>query len=519
MGQPPLSECFYTMTRSREASKGTSASSLRDAAEALDTARLADAQRLLAEASPSAGDPERILLEARLRQYQDAAPEMVGLLSGARFDEPSREAQRLLLLAIAHTRLAEYHAADEYFDRANELAARLNDVELSAEIAYRRGRRYMLAGDTATARDFLAPAAKGSLPRRLDALHLESAILYNEGRHKEQAQVLQRLLEQIDPANPQMNMSAAYATHTLATMAREIDVPEAISAVERHLRGCIWPADLNVQRFQSLKALGWAYALRGDYFNAFRYLKQSAAVAPSQAWFVMALLDRAYLARCLGEARWSRQELFEADEAAASVDWRATRNEERVGLLLLAEMFAPIDSGKAAKYMAQYHDLGEMNRNLHYSRSRLLGALADYSAGVTQLALGNTKAGMKLLRESLEIYRREQYDWRAGRCALRLYEATGDPQYLDAAAEKLRGYPESWLADELRKVRTPAGGPVLPPMQRRVFEHLCEGLSTAQIARQLDRSEYTVKNHIKLIFKTYGVKSRAELLAKVALRR
>jgi DNA-binding CsgD family transcriptional regulator/tetratricopeptide (TPR) repeat protein len=507
------------MTPSREASNGTPAPSLRDAAEALETARFSEAQRLLAGAAAGAGDAERILLEARLRQYQDAAPEMVGLLSGVHFEQAPHEGQRLLLLAIAHTRLGEYHAADEYFERASELAARLNNGELRAEIAYRRGRRYMLAGDIAKAREFLAPAEKGSPARRLDALHLESAILYNEGRHNEQAHVLQRLLEQIDPADPRMNLSAAYATHTLATIAREIDVPEAIPPVERQLRACIWPADLNVQRFQSLKALGWAYALRGDYFNAFRYLKQSAAVAPSQAWFVMALLDRAYLARCLGESRWSRQELFEADEAAASVDWRATRNEERVGLLLLAEMFAPIDSGKAAKYMAQYHELGEMSRNLHYSRSPLLDALADYSAGVTQLALGNAKAGIKLLRESFNVYEREQYDWRAGRCALRLFEATADPHYLDAATEKLRGYPQSWLADELRKLQVPSGGPALPPMQRRVFDHLCEGLSTAQIARQLDRSEYTVKNHIKLIFKAYGVKSRAELLAKVALRR
>lgn len=508
------------MSPSREGSASASASPLTEAAQALDTARLSDAQALIAASSAAPGDPERLLLEARLRQYRDAAPEMVGLLSGARFEDAAQEAQRLLLLAIAHTRLGEYHAADDYLDRADALAVKSNDAELRAEIAYRRGRRHLLAGDAGKARELVAPAAAGSLARRLDALHLEAAILNSEGKHKQQAEVLRHLLEQIDPADPRMSMSAAYATHTLATIAREIDVPETIPAVERHLRACVWPADLNVQRFQSLKALGWAYALRGDYFNAFRYLKQSAAVAPSQAWFVMAMLDRAYLARCLGEARWSRQELFEADEAADAVDWHATRNEERVGLLLLAEMFAPIDSAKAAKYMAHYHDLGEMKaRNLHYSRSPLLRALADYSAGVTQLALGNTKAGIGLLRESLEVYRREQYDWRAGRCALRLYEATADARYLDLAAQKLSRYPNSWLADELRNVQMPSGSPSLPPMQRRVFERLCEGLSTAEIARQLQRSEYTVKNHIKLIFKSYGVKSRAELLAKVARSR
>lgn len=228
------------------------------------------------------------------------------------------------------------------------------------------------------------------------------------------------------------------------------------------------------------------------------------------------MLDRAYLARCLREERWSRQELGEADEVAETVDWRSTHNEERVGLLLLAEMFAPLDSGKAAKYMAEYRDLSELNaRNMHFARTSLLSALANYSAGVTQLALGNARAGISALHASFEVYDRTGYDWRAGRCALRLFEATRDEQYLRVASEKLQNYPNSWLTVELQAL---SGGnvlPNLPPMQQRVFEELCKGYSTAEIAKNLNRSEYTVKNHIKLIFKAFGVKSRAALLVAV----
>ncbi len=490
---------------------------LQEVQGALDGARLHEAEGLLEADVTPRSNPQRLLLEARLRQYQSDAPGVIGLLSNARFEAPADEARRVFALATAHSRLAEYDAADEYFERADNIAKTLNDTELQSEIAYRRGVRFVFAGELEQARVQVAAAARGSLARELDSLHLESAILYDEGKFRQVAELLVRLLDRIDPSDPRMSMTAAYATHTLAATARDVDVPFAITAIERHLRACIWPEDLNVQRFQSLKALGWSYALRGDYFSAFRYLKQSATFAPSRAWYAIAMLDRAYLARCLREERWSRQELGEADEVAEMVDWHATRNEERVGLLLLAEMFAPLDSGKAAKYMGEYRDLGEMNaRNMHFARTSLLGALANYSAGVTQLALGNEKAGVNSLRQSLAVYDRAGFDWRAGRCALRLFEATMDDSYLRLAGEKLRNYPNSWLAEELRELSGAQFIPTLPPMQQKVFEQLCKGYSTAQIAKNLGRSEYTVKNHIKLIFKAFGVRSRAALLATVS---
>jgi DNA-binding CsgD family transcriptional regulator/predicted negative regulator of RcsB-dependent stress response len=498
--------------------KRISDNTLGAAEAALDEARLSEAEELLRQTPGRQNAPERLLLQARLHHLQDHAPAVIGALSGQKFKDPQQEARRVLMLAIAHTRLNEYAVADEYFESALGYAERSHDAEFQSEIAYRRGRRYAAQKDLGAAREQLAIARQGTSPtRKVDALMLESYIYNMEGRHAQQADALRRALEIIDPADARWALSAAWTTHTLATLIREMNLPDAIPVVERHLRECTWPQDLNLQRFQSLKALGWSHALRGDYFNAFRYLKQSGTFAPNDAWRTIALLDRAYLARCVNESRWSRQELDEADEVAQRVDWHATRNEERVGLLLLAEMFAPIDSGKAARYMALYRELGELNAPfLLYSQDERLHALADYSAGVTQLALGNTNAGVKLLRQSLAAYEHAGYDWRAGRSAIRLYEATGAPEYLDLATEKLRHYPNSWLAEELRKHSRSQSAPSLPPMQQRVFEQLCRGLTTAEIAKNLGRSEFTIKNHIKLIFKAHGVNSRAALLAKLS---
>lgn len=494
------------------------AKSLAAIQSAIERAHFEQAGRLLREAAEP-NSPQVWLLRGNLHLLQDDAPAAIRVLSNQRFADPSSEMERSIVLGAAYSRVGEYDAADEYFDAAQSAAERLNDADALAQIAYRRGRRHAFAGNLERAREQAQLAARGpSLPRRLEALQLEGFIYGLESRYALQAGALQRLLAQVDPADERFALQAAYATHTLAVLARELDLPEALPVVERQLRACIWPPELNVQRFQSLKALGWSYALRGDYFNAFRYLKKSMEFAPSRAWQTIATTDRAYLARCLNEERWSRQELSEAEELADGVDWRTTRNEERVGLLLLAEMCAPIDVGRAAHYMAQFRDLGGVQSPLlNYAFDDRLQAQADYSSGVTQLALSNTKAGIKLLRRSFAVYDRIGYDWRAGRSALRLLEATGEPEHLQAAMEKLRHYPNSWLADELRKHSGRNGAaPSLPRMQQRVFEELCRGLPTAEIARNLGRSEYTVKNHIKRIFRAFGVKSRAALIAQVS---
>lgn len=509
------------MQSASRAAVATPDESLAAIESAIERAHFARAEELLRERGQDAS-PETLVLTAKLHVWRDDAPSAIRALADRRFPDPNAELQRSLLLGIAYSRVGEYDAADEYFDAADTLAKRLRDSDAAAEIAVRRGRRYAYTGDFERARECQRAAAQAqSAVTRLQALHLESFICGREGRYAQQAVYLQRVLDRIDPADETLAREAAYATYSLAILARELDLPGALAVVERHLRSCIWPEELNVQRFQSLKALGWSYALRGDYFNAFRYLKKSTVFAPSKAWQTIATTDRAYLARCLSEERWSRQELSEAEDLAESVDWRATRDEERIGLLLLAEMFALVDVGRAAQYMAVFRDLGSLHTpNLLYGHDdNRLQAQADYSAGVTQLALGNAKAGMKLIRQSFDVYDRIGYDWRAGRCALRLFEATADADYLQIAGEKLRKYPNSWLADELRRHAKPKSTlPALPRMQQRVFEELCRGLSTAEIAKNLGRSEYTIKNHIKLIFKTFGVKSRAALIAQVSKR-
>ena len=54
--------------------------------------------------------------------------------------------------------------------------------------------------------------------------------------------------------------------------------------------------------------------------------------------------------------------------------------------------------------------------------------------------------------------------------------------------------------------------PALTARQQQVFDSLVGGLSNKQIARKLDISEHTVKDHVAAILTLYGARNRLELL-------
>jgi DNA-binding NarL/FixJ family response regulator len=58
--------------------------------------------------------------------------------------------------------------------------------------------------------------------------------------------------------------------------------------------------------------------------------------------------------------------------------------------------------------------------------------------------------------------------------------------------------------------------PLLTPRQREVLAYLSQGLPTKLIARRLEISEYTIKEHIALIFQALGVHNRTEAVIRAS---
>lgn len=426
--------------------------------------------------------------------------------------------ERDMLLGEAFARTDAFDEADEHLERALATAKRMTDHSLQAEVGYRFVRRHVRAGDAAAARRFLPIARQGkSLAARLNALHAEAFILDLEERVQDEAMLLIELLRLINPNSFEHMHHRAWGTEGLAMLARDLFIPQAVPEIQRQLGGVPWATDFQPNRFQTEKALGWAKAMQGDYLNAFRHLKAASVEANSDAWRVVAACDRSYLARCLGEQRWSRQELDEAEQLALRVNWHATLGEERVGLLLLAELFSAFDPSASSMYLGRYRELGDTKSSLHNKRDARTLAYLQFSTGVVEMALGR-KRGLNVIREAAKAFERLGYEFRVARCLIADYRATGNGNLVPRIREKLRNYDQSWLANDFRKLEVSEDRIGLPRMQRRVFDEVLLGKTTEQIAQSLGKSKFTIANHLREVFKAFSVNSRSALIAEAIKR-
>jgi len=74
-----------------------------------------------------------------------------------------------------------------------------------------------------------------------------------------------------------------------------------------------------------------------------------------------------------------------------------------------------------------------------------------------------------------------------------------------------------YLPDQVASALAASPPPAaLTPRQRQVLQGLNRGLSTKLIARELDLSEHTVKEHIASIFQALGVHNRTEAVIKAS---
>ncbi len=500
------------------------------AVSAYREARFLDAAEILDRLSGTAarGDVGKAaLLRARIHLKTDPATG-VSFLAGAsaRFRTKSERAEAEMLLGVGYARLGDEKAALAKLESAETFAA--GAPSLAAEIGYQRSTvawisRKLDVADRELTRVF--PSLSDEL--LLEAYVARGAIAAARGKVTEQGAILLEALDVLGRLSSPPVLPWAVIGTQLGFLARELPGTALRDAARRAMSRVPWTRDLAGLQFTLMRALAWRHALDGDYFNAFRLLKNATAIAPSEGWIVTATTDRAYLATVLQERRWAEQELSEAHDLAGRVHWRALDGEESFALLDLAELFAPIDASLALAYVARYKDAGTRFAATLASRDdRRVGAQESYAFGIVQLALGELAEAQRLLRDSFAVYDAIGYDWRAGRAALALARATGDASWRERAARKLAHYGQSWLAvADAASVRLQTAETSVPQeiasltkAQRAVYELLVLGKSTAEIAEQQKRSEFTVRNHIKVIFKAFGVRSRPALLARASGR-
>ncbi|HEY5425398.1 MAG TPA: LuxR C-terminal-related transcriptional regulator, partial [Candidatus Tumulicola sp.] len=358
---------------------------------------------------------------------------------------------------------------------------------------------------------------------RAQGASMHAVLLRHREQYRAQIPVLVQALLELRAAETPNRWVLCSILHMLAEIVFEFWEPTLATLVEEQFEAIEWHEEIAVWHFFISRALSWWYALAGDSFNAFRYLKRAVGLPVRDALQVLNHADRAYLARGLGERIWAQQELSHADESSRGVAWdteRDARDDASIALASLAELYARVDTTKASEYLARFQmfhqRLSSANTRRH---DRIDQAFVCGAKGIVGAALGKLSEAVRSLQEAYEIYDEIGYDWRAGKVAIELASVSGNKRYLEDARKKLARYERSWLAQSYRDAAMHMGfadvlpGVRLTPAQWQVFHLLADGFSLGEVAAHLGRSLNTIRNHTSAIYAALGVHSQKDLRA------
>lgn len=475
---------------------------------------------------------EALLLRARalLRQYR--AAEVVELLGPvlSTFAGADEICTARMLYAVAVTRSASV-------ERGLALLADLNAAALTAgahrairaEIAYWTAFAHWLGRDYRAALELarVAEAARADvISVRAAALrgyvaaareHFQDALLlfrsaleqYESCRERD-ADLLHRIVVQI--ASLEVTLRSAKVPGTHAVRSRGATVPGA---------GTTCAPALNEFRMVTEAMDAWLFAFDGEKKDAYRRARLSHDLAPSPPWRVWSLANRAQISAAFGDVDVAAEFAAEAIEVGESVDWNATSDEARVGLLLLAEILAVTDPLAAVRALQRYDDLTtELDRSLLFRDDVRLWVLETFVRGLVHRIRGENREAREAFEAVHAAAKRVGIVWRAALALIELEATPGGDRsrkpHLHQAAELVReNFPHSFLTRRIYRWPKACRDSVvakLSPAQRAVLRHVLAAKSQKEIAAAMNVSAGTAHNYVTRLLKLFRVHSTAELI-------
>ena len=307
---------------------------------------------------------------------------------------------------------------------------------------------------------------------------------------------------------------AVLAISSLELMLRSRSVPGTHDIPERRRVREPWdasPAVASVAAMQTCAGDAWLYAHDGDRDTAFRKMRTAEEMAAAPAWRVWALAARGGLTSAFGELGSAREHAAHAYEIAQGVDWNATTGEERIGLLLLAEISTVTDAPAARAVLETYDALPTpIDPGNVLSTDPRLGALEEYVRGIVLRSTGNRAAAKQHVKSAAARFSACGHRWRSVLALIALDSLSADTVHMDAARAIVgEHFPKSFLARRvgLDALSDPVVGG-LTPAQRDVLALLLQGLNAREIASRTGRAYNTVRVHIDRLreaFKTSSI--------------
>ncbi len=494
--------------QSNTTSTAQAARLVQDAVEALRRARRSDALAILQDCAdwPAPYDEQAWLIRAEILTHEDAVRALEDLAAHSdAFKTSEGQFGYYIASARAYTKARNFDAAAGMLDSAEALLTGPDDPN-RARVAHHRTRLMWSVSDYDPRSEHFAYSTRDPDPAvRFAALVVRAWMYGSLEQYREQLQELLAALQMFKAHGYRCDLTmVATALQSTLQLAFELGDNDAVRSAAGVYETIDWTPDIQVYRFLCLRSLAWHDFLQGEPARAQWLFKDSKELAPTQAWKVIAHVDRAYVARINGNEIWATEELHQAHSLARSIQWQMTHDEERVALMMLAVLFAPLDMAQAQRYVSTYIRIGKdaMDPTIgaaHDSRRAI--AHEKYAAGRVQAVLGNPALAVRQLETSYQIFSQIEHNYRAALAAQALYELTKEETWLRAARSHAAIFPKSALYQKLSEDADEPEDEVfdsLTATQRQIARAYCYGADLEEISQRFSRSVFTLQKQSKL---------------------
>jgi hypothetical protein len=407
----------------------------------------------------------------RLAKFGDERLDRVIALLEATRPRGDREGSDAIRGELAMLRAAAYHRAElpgkaeRSFFEARAYLWLTRNAELQAELEYHEGVSAWSSRNLVAASQHARAALNdASLSVHARALELLGAIAASSGNYLSQADYLERALTHIESFDERDVWVEAHILYNLSILVRELHLASIVDRLGRRVESLPWTDETAVPRFEALRHVAWCNALTGNHVKAFRLLRESAEIAPTIPWRILAFLDRSMLAREMGEILFAEDEMQGAEAIAEGFDWNTSSGDERLALLQLAELTARRAPERARHHIERYRAIKRKMSALHAFRAdRRLRALECYAEATVARAHSENDRAILLLNEAFEIWSSIGYAWRGVVSSLLLYELTKEPRFRECASNNIQGFSASWITRRFESVFPPQRTLMAPP--------------------------------------------------------
>jgi DNA-binding CsgD family transcriptional regulator len=457
----------------------------------------------------------RILLAktyVRLNEFRAA----VACLNGGKFETPRLQQIAEIISASAGERLVDGAPfAPNVTSNAGQHVLALRDFYAALSAWHRN--------DRAQSEDLATRAASAGDPEtRVLATDLLGWVATSNGNPQLAVRYFLSVLDQLKANGIRDEHVRVNALQALAFVAVEcLDVGK-LKRLEKELES-VSANDVTARAYLgALLSTAILYSLAGEDTEHYRTLLAARAVDVAKPFRALAETRLATFHRQHDEMKSARTYLSFAAEAMEGVNWADSDVEHRVAAVLFAtEAAAQRDRRAGPAFTRAISFRGKRDLALSFEHDRQATAQAYLARARLSEMRGELDSALQDFRRALSEWEKQGDRYRAALASLEVLRLEGSARISNSLRGAVRDVPKSWLSRETSRVAESAASPLtkLSPAERRVLDKICEGSTSRQIAKELDRSASTVRNQTISIFRKFGVSTRSALVAQVRARR